>query len=148
MFWELQQETKQEMIHKISGDIPSSDITAITFSKEEISASDFREKDELEYKGSMYDVVKKSETNDSYIFYCINDIKEAHLIKNFKQHFDDNKEKSNQNNLKTLISLIAPAVIVNNNIVNRTDIVSSLNNHLSFNYKSIWFDKLTPPPKS
>ena len=135
------------MIQKISIDIPDNELTCITFNKKEISASEFKEKDEFEYKGTMYDVVKKSDTGKYYTFYCVNDLKESQLIKNFRQHFDDNKEKTNQNNSKTLIPLIAPAIIKNDESVNRTDIVSSMNNNFCFNYKSIWLDKFTPPPR-
>jgi len=136
------------MIQKISGEIPDSELTCIILNKNEISASEFKEKDELEYKGSMYDVVKKNETEHYYTFYCVNDLKEAQLIKNFRQHFDENKEKTNQTNAKTLISLIAPAIIKYNEAVKRIDIVLSRNNQISFNYQSIWLDKFTPPPRS
>lgn len=148
IFWELQQETRREMIQKISGEIPDNELTCITISKNEISASEFKQKDELEYKGSMYDVVNKSETDKSYTFYCLNDVKESQLIRNFRNHFDDNKENTNQNNSRILIPLIAPAVIKNDETVKRVDVVFSMNNHFSFNYKSIWLDKFTPPPRT
>lgn len=148
IFWELQQETKREMIQKIAGDIPENELTCITINKKEISVSEFREKDELEYKGSMYDVVNKKENDKYYTFYCVNDVKESQLIKNFGTHFDENKEKTNQNNSKILIPLIAPAVIRNDKIVKRIDFVLSLNNNFSFNYRSISPDTYTPPPRT
>ena len=148
LFWQLQQETKKEMFQKISGDIPDNELTCIIISKKNISAAEFKEKDELEYKGSMYDVVKKGETDKYYHFYCVNDEKESLLITNFKQHFDGNKEKTNQNSSKLLISLIVPALIKNDETVKRIDIVLTLNNFFSSNYRSIWLDKITPPPRT
>jgi len=136
------------MIQKISENIPDNELTCIAINKKEISVSEFKEKDELEYRGSMYDIVKKSETDSFYLFYSLNDIKEANLIKNFKQHFDDNKEKTNQNNSRIIVPLIAPAVIKNDEAIKRVDIISSLINHFNINYKSIWLDKFTPPPRS
>ena len=148
LFWHFQQETKKEMFQKISGDVPDTELTCITISKKDISASEFKQKDELEYKGSMYDVVKKGETNKYYHFYCVNDEKESLLIKNFRQHFDGNKEKTNQHSSKPLISLIVPVLIRNNETVKRIDVVSTLNNLFSSNYRSIWLEKITPPPRT
>ena len=136
------------MIQKIAGDIPDNELTCITINKKEISDSEFRDEDELEYKGSMYDVVKKIENDRYYTFYCVNDVKESQLIKNFRTHFDENKEKTNQNNSKILISLLAPAVIRNDETVKRIDVVFSLNNKFSFNYNSISPDTYTPPPRT
>ena len=147
LFWEIQQEVKKEMIHKISGILPSDLLTCIKFQKKDISRSDWIEKNEFEYKGSMYDVVKKEETSKYYLFYCINDEKEDILIKNYSRHFDDNKEKPTHNNSRTLITLIAPAILKNNILIKRIETFSSITNHFSFNYNSIWLDKVTPPPK-
>jgi hypothetical protein len=147
LFWEIQQDIKNEMIQKISRILPSEELTCIKFLKKDISRSDWFEKNELEYQGSMYDVVKKEETSKYYLFYCLNDEKEEILIKNYSRQFDDNKEKPTQRSTRTVVTLVAPAILRNKIFIKRIDTISSINNYLSFNYQSIWLDKLTPPPR-
>jgi hypothetical protein len=147
LFWQIQQDVKREMIKKISEILPSEELTCIKFLKKKIPRSEWIEKNEFEYNGSMYDVVKKEETSKYYLFYCLNDEKEEILIKNYSRQFDDNKEKPTQHSTRTLIALVAPAIVKNKTLIKRIDTVSSINNYLSFNYQSIWLDKLTPPPK-
>ncbi len=96
----------------------------------------------------MYDVVKKIATGNYYKFYCVTDLKESQLIMNFKKHFDDNKEKTNRITQDPLSLPLAPAVMKDGESVKRDDIVLSLNNQFSHNYKSIWLDKFTPPPRT
>ena len=147
LFWQIQQDVKREMIQKISGIVPDNELTCIKFLKTGISLAEWKDMSELEYQGSMYDVVKKEESTNYYLLYCLNDQKEEILLKIYNRHFNDEKEKPKQNNLRVLITLIAPAILKNNISINRFDTISSINNYLSFNYQSIWLDKLTPPPK-
>jgi hypothetical protein len=135
------------MMQRISGMVPEKDLTCIKFLKTSISLSEWKDMNELEYRGSMYDVVKKEETSKYYILYCLNDQKEELLIKIYNRHFNDNKDKPTQNNFRALSTLIAPAILKNNISVKRINTISSINNYLSFNYQSVWLDKLTPPPK-
>jgi hypothetical protein len=147
LFWKIQQDVKREMVQKISAILPSDVLTCIKFLKKEISRSEWIEKNEFEYKGLMYDVVKKEETSKYYLLYCINDEKEEMLIKNYSRHFDDNKEKPIQHSTRTIITQIAPAILRNKIFIKRIDKISSVNNYLNLSYLSIWLDKLTPPPK-
>ena len=62
-------------MQKISAILRSDKLTCIKFLKKNISRSEWIEKNEFEYKGSMYDVVKKEETSQYYLFYCLNDQK-------------------------------------------------------------------------
>jgi hypothetical protein len=147
LFWQIQQDVKREMIQKISGIVPDNELTCIKFPKSGISSAEWKDMNELEYQGSMYDVVKKEESPNYYILYCLNDQKEDALIKIYNRHFSEDKEKSAQNNLRVPITLIAPAILKYNISIKRINTISSINNYLSFNYNSIWLDKLTPPPK-
>src|ERR1035437_4077437 len=147
LFWQIQQDIKREMIQKISGILPSEALICIKFLKKDISRSEWIEKNELEYNGSMYDVVKKEETSKYFLFYCINDQKEEILIRNYSRQFDDNKEKPTQHSTRTFVTIVTPAILKNKIFIKRIDTVYSINNYLSFNYQSIWLDKLTPPPK-
>jgi hypothetical protein len=147
LFWQIQQDIKREMIQKISAILPSDKLTCIKFFKKDISRSEWIEKNEFEYNGSMYDVVKKEETSQYYFFYCINDQNEEILIKNYSRQFDDNKNKTTRPGSRSIITIVAPAILKNNISIKRADTVSSVTTYLSFNYQSIWLDKLTPPPK-
>jgi hypothetical protein len=148
LFWKVQQDAKREMIQKIAGIIPANELTCIKIPKENITREEFRNKDEFEYKGSMYDVVKKEETKEFYLLYCLNDLKEDQLIKNFKNHFDNNREKSSHNNLRVNISFIAQAILKFNVTIKRQDPNSlTFISYLNLSYKSISPDNLTPPPK-
>jgi hypothetical protein len=146
LFWQIQQDVKREMIQKISGVVPDNELTCIKFLKTDISSAEWKEMNEFEYQGSMYDVVKKEVSSKYYLFYCLNDQKEDELIKIYNRHFNNDKEKSTQNSSR-ILTLIAPAILKSNIPVKRFDMVSSIKNYLSFNYQSIWLDKLTPPPK-
>ena len=98
LFWQIQQDVKREMIQKISGIVPDNELTCIKFLKTDISLDEWKEMNELEYQGSMYDVVKKEESCKYFLFYCINDQNEEILIKNYSRQFDDNKEKTKKMN--------------------------------------------------
>jgi hypothetical protein len=147
LFWQIQQDIKREMIQKISGIVPDKELTCIKFLKSRMSLAEWKDMNELEYRGSMYDVVKKEETSKYYVLYCLNDQKEELLLKIYNRHFNDNKEKPTQNNLRALTALMAPAILKDNGSVKRINTICSINNYLSFNYQSVWLDKLTPPPK-
>jgi hypothetical protein len=146
LFWQIQQDIKREMLYKISQILPSEKLTCIKFLKKDISQSEWNDKTELEYKGAMFDVVKKVETSKYYLFYCLNDEKEDLLIKNYNGHFDDNKDKTAHNNARFFFSLIAAAILQNNIIIKYTNAISSIQ-YLSFHYRSVWQDQLTPPPR-
>ena len=135
------------MIQKISGIVPDNELTCIKFLKTNISLAEWKDMDELEYQGSMYDVVKKEESSKYYVLYCLNDQKEEVLLKIYNRHFNDNKEKPTHNNSRVLITFFVPAILKNNISIKRFNTISSINNYLSFNYQSVWLDKLTPPPK-
>ena len=147
LFWQIQLDAKREMMQKISGMVPDNELTCIKFLKTGISLAEWSDMNELEYQGSMYDVVKKEVSAKYYVLYCLNDQKEELLLKIYNRHFNDNKEKPTQNNLRVLLTLSAPAILKNNISIKRTNTICSINNYLSFNYQSIWLDKLTPPPK-
>jgi hypothetical protein len=147
LFWQIQQDVKRDMIQKISGVVPDNELTCIKFLKTDISLSEWQDMNELEYQGSMYDVVKKEESDNYYILYCLNDQKEEVLLKNYNRNFNDDKEKSAQNNLRVHTTLIIPAILKNNFPIKRINTIFSIYNYLSLNYQSVWLDKLTPPPK-
>jgi hypothetical protein len=77
-------------------------IILLSFKKSDIEQGkvDFKwkHKKEFRYKGGMYDIVERIETEDSIHFYCFYDHKENLLEANFSKHFererDDKKHSS------------------------------------------------------
>ncbi len=99
---------------------------------------------EFKYKDKMYDVVKIKILNKQKYFYCINDIKEKHLITIFSEN---NKRK---NNLVLKLSKI-----LNNKYFPKTYFVNIHFNPIEVRftennlfYKSKIIDIISPPPKS
>jgi hypothetical protein len=143
----MQQDIKREMVQKICRTVAPDEITCIKFLKKEMTRAEWLGKKEFEYKGAMYDVVNKAESNKEYIFYCLNDEKEELLIKSYNRHFDDNKDKATNNNSRYFFSLVAPATLMNNPI-KRVNICYKINNQITSQYQSIWLETINPPPKN
>src|SRR4030067_1306808 len=105
----------QQLIHFTKVDIHSSiqkkeidaEIILLSFKKSDIEKGkvDFKWKDkkEFRYNGGMYDIVEKTETEDSIHLYCFYDHKENLLEANFNKHFE--REKKDKNSSRTLIEL-------------------------------------------
>src|ERR1035441_10723273 len=72
LFWEIQQDIKNEMIQKISRILPSEELTCIKFLKKNISRSDWLEKNELEYQGDRKSTrLNSSHLGISYAVFCL-----------------------------------------------------------------------------
>ncbi len=82
------------------------EIETLSFSKNEMNSKRFKwiESFEFMFDGKMYDIVSKSETADSVIFRCVNDIKEEQLKELFRS--ESSRAQSDYNALKnTLLSI-------------------------------------------
>ncbi len=112
---------------------------------------DFKNEDEFEYKGEMYDVVS-SETKGGFVyFYCINDKNEesvrASLEKHVAYHFST--DAASQKRVNTFNKNIVKKGITNNSEIQ----VSRINNNCLFFNPQIDFlitvtrEIKTPPPK-
>jgi hypothetical protein len=143
----MQQDIKREMVQRISRTVSSKDVRCIKFTKNEMTRAEWLGKKEFEYKGEMYDVINKAESNKEFIFYCLNDEKEELLIKSYDRHFDDNKEKAANSNSRYFFSLVAPSTPMENPI-KRINVSYKINNQITSQYKSIWLEIINPPPKN
>ena len=134
-------------------DMPSEEemIELLIFNKDDIEKEkiDFRwmHSKEFKYNGDMYDIVTKEETDKQLIFYVINDTKEKKLEEEFEKrvhkNFTDNK------NLPTIIkyssSISEP--VQSNQVSSILKCQSSFDCRLNNQYKSIYFDIPSPPPR-
>jgi hypothetical protein len=148
-------QAKAEMREKIEGSDIEKDLITMVFdiNNGEISdkGMDFKNEDEFEYKGGMYDVVS-SETKGSFVyFYCINDKNEesiqASLEKHVANHFST--DAASQKRVNTFNKNIVKKGITNNSEIQ----VSRINNNCLFFNPQIDFlitvtkEISTPPPK-
>ncbi len=106
--------------------------------------------DEFEFNGNMYDIVKKVETENQIIFYCINDVKEERLLLSFHKIADDvTKTKNNSSSTKTVIQTLILLGIAGNifspEFYPQTFL---LKQEYTINYKSFKKENLTPPPRN
>ena len=76
-------------------------IILLSFKKSDIEQGkvDFKwkHKKEFRYKGGMYDIVERIETEDSIHFYCFYDHKENLLEANFNKHFERERDDKKHN---------------------------------------------------
>ena len=97
VFLAQQVQIKSEIRSQINSGFYDEELTSvITINKADLSAVEFfDEGEEMRYKGSMYDIVKKKESAKEITYYCINDSHEeslmARLDSHIKTHVSDNK---------------------------------------------------------
>ncbi|MDD5570254.1 MAG: hypothetical protein PHD97_03765 [Bacteroidales bacterium] len=101
---------------------------------------------EFLYDGNMYDVVKSEVSADTIYYYCINDRKEKELITDFDKNTKEQTGKSKKaNNFKKRINNYFFGEIINAGITKEISI--SYFNY-TIDYKSVYKNNLSPPPKS
>jgi hypothetical protein len=81
IFQAMRYQVRKEIKRQIKQGIPPEALTVLGFSKK-VKPENFYwvESHEFRYKGSMYDVVKQAENQDSIFYYCINDVQEETLF--------------------------------------------------------------------
>lgn len=136
------------MDEKISSMNEASNVTILKFSLSDFKTKlNWHEKDEFEFDGKMYDVVKIEESNGGYKVYCFNDEKEEILISNFKKLNDKIGDQKNcitfQHNTFVMLA------VENDNFLFKK-FNSSYQQPLICinNYTSLSFDIPTPPPRN
>lgn len=82
-----QQEIRSEMKSRIKRNVPEQELTAIRIEAGNESALDWEKEDkEFEYKGNLFDVVRKESVKGATIYYCINDAQEEKLFDDLDEH--------------------------------------------------------------
>jgi hypothetical protein len=149
----IRQEIRSEIKTLIkSGD--KSRIEIITISKNNLNNPSIFKKvksNEFIYLNKLYDIVNLVSTNDSVIYYCINDTKEEKLIKNFlSESISDllngnfNERLPKFNSLKLIFLDKISHIIIN--LVNTFQTIYF--NDIKENIKFIYFKIPTPPPRN
>lgn len=146
LFLKLQEDIKKEVLQKISAVIPEKDLLKISFFKND--KINWKETNEFEYHGAMYDVVKREDKGNYIVLYCFNDEKEASLLKNFKKQFDDERNKKTNTagkiNLTNFSFTAIPGQIFSFN--NQNHLYEQIHIKSTF-YNSIKMEVISPPPK-
>ena len=125
----------------------TSDVTVL-----KLSTNDFknkliwRDKNEFEFNGKMYDVIRINEDENEYTVYCLNDVKEEILVSNFKKLNDEKREQKNYITVKHN-NFVMYAIQISNSYRNRY--YNSFSQVLpeTRNYSQVSIDVLTPPPR-
>lgn len=146
LFIKLQEDIKEEVLRKIADVIPEKDLHKISFFKND--KINWKEENEFELNGLMYDVVKREDKGNYVILYCFNDEKEANLLKNFKKHFDEERNKKSNSASKTNLTNISftaiPGQIYKLSFQNH--LYEQIHIKQSF-YKSVTIEVISPPPR-
>ena len=141
----------------ITGHNPRSDhkeiIELLILDKKDVNAGriDFLWIDSVEfmYKDEMYDLVKKSENNEHFFLFCINDKREQELEKEFQKRVDENssnKKQKPENNNSLKILTTEPVCYL---VFDRMNLQSlKYEAYERGIYLQKWEEVSTPPPKS
>jgi len=147
LFIERLENIKSQMSGKIYFLQETSDVIVLKFSRSDFyNKINWRDENEFELNGKMYDVIKIEKQSDEYTVFCFNDEKEELLISNFKKLIDINVEQKNCINVQH--NSFVMLAIKNDNYLFKK--YSTLNNQpimVISNYSSKLFDISDPPPK-
>ncbi|MCX8010560.1 MAG: hypothetical protein N3A61_05360 [Ignavibacteria bacterium] len=153
IFYHVQYQLKRQIRNEILKDISYELLFCITIKPEDLFVDRdgiiWKEKDEIEYHGKLFDIVQIKKSEGNLILYCFEDEKEERLIKNFFAYQDihHQNKKSRSNYITLLSTIIHQALISGNNCLNRFDKFLLINLYLTNKYKSIIIDLDSPPPK-
>jgi hypothetical protein len=152
VYFEVKKSLKEEALEKMDDYISEDELDVIVLNKNDLqyytNECHFLGKNEIKYKGKMYDIYRKFDTGDEVILYCINDEKENMVEKIFSSYIEDLNSKSSEqpavrNILNTKIS-IGITQQGNSWLVNQiTEFVPFNKSGLITNFLEV----LTPPPK-
>jgi hypothetical protein len=88
VFLTQQMQIRSEIRSQINAGYYDKNFTSvITLNKSELrNVEFFDDGNEMEYKGSRYDIARKTESNENVTFYCINDSEETSLLAKLDNH--------------------------------------------------------------
>jgi hypothetical protein len=136
---------QNETWNKISKGINEKDLCVVIVPDNDKSGIIWLEKDkEFLYNWEMYDVVKLKTDKHHKIYYCINDRKEKQLINDYQKNH--NSQKDSGKLLKNITHFeFVPQQAFSIKILVSKDIAFNM---LIYNYKSLYINTISPPPKS
>jgi hypothetical protein len=128
-------------------------IERLVFNKEDISSRKINfiwiHSREFKYNGDMYDIVKKEESDEHFILYCINDTKEKKLEEEFEKNLHksskEDKNRSSAGNYN--ISIISEPAKSEQISIDSSYECGCVSWSTGL-YKSLLLDIPSPPPRS
>ena len=147
LFEYLQESINQEMNDKIDSGECGDHLITISVKKEAISTINWLRKDkEFSLNGKYYDIARITETENNFVFLCMNDGEEEELFEHFFDFFDHSpKSKSQRKRGTVLHSLYFTAKKIGH--LDRPSIsivqIPALNNQ----YTKVYIDIKYPPPR-
>ncbi len=140
----LQHEIHQELKYKIRRGINEKDLSIIIVSSSNDPKIQWTKKGkEFQYKGLMYDVVKKEIKEGKTYYYCLNDVKEQRLIANYSRH-NQRRNKVLLKIRKVLSNKYLPEFLAVNQKTDSDKIRFTAYQEL---YNSIYLSPQSPPPQ-
>lgn len=153
VFFKIAQiEIKKEIKKELKLSVNSQDLTVISFFNSEMEAIHWVEKNkEFIHNNQMYDIVRRSSTDNETTFYCINDKQEKKLfehleeqvlkqIENNKNSKSDSSKKNADNIVKTYFFEEPTSLIIQESS-------PYFYNHYNKSYTSVDVLISTPPPR-
>ncbi len=113
---------------EIENDEINEELMQLSFKKSDMENGNidfnWKHKREFRYNGEMYDVVEKTETQDSISFYCYRDIKEKKYEENFDKHYENENGNEKQIPYGKFLSKIKLGDLFSAGIFNLTQKIS------------------------
>jgi hypothetical protein len=155
IFYQVQNSVKSKAEAYIrSGNYEKDKVVEFRLNKQELYSNVkgfvWKDNKEFEYKGTLYDIINIETNNHQVIIYCLNDIAESKIMKNFSQDINDLAAgKLNNSKYKTsLVNLISQALFIFPYHLTRSADQQKYLNHTPINILTVILDYPVPPPKS
>jgi hypothetical protein len=143
---------RKEIAGKIHSGPDKKDLVLLKFAEEEAETKlNWKHADEFEFKGQMYDIVEKDQEGDTTWYYCFKDDTETRLNREKDSLLAsaigrDPRQKSQTDRLTDFLK-----TVYQQDVFSWTPHAASTTvfhfSFLIFNYSSLSFPPLSPPPK-
>lgn len=143
-------EARREMLQHIKAHIPDSELVHIELTFQNKNEFHWKEANEFNYKGVMYDIVKIEKSDVGTIYHCIADHREMELLKQLEIQINKDKStKNNKNNLAKNLIKILPKIesqTESDSVLIHVPEANISTEALQF-YNSIKLEFISPPPR-
>lgn len=146
------EEVKEEAFKEIAGLESQKRIETICLSLSDTNGTSFFQRinnREIRYEGKMYDVVREVKDGSKIIFYCVHDVKEDKLEKEFSSNLGKSSDTKNTTNAQMQFNHQIQFVELIKNL--EIESPTRKNIYQAFHKRSYAlkdFKTITPPPKS
>jgi hypothetical protein len=155
IFYQVQNSVKSKAEAYIrSGNYEKDKVVEFRLNKQELYSNVkrlvWKDKKEFEYNGTLYDIINIETNNNEVIIYCLNDVAESQIVKNFSQDINDLASgKLNNSKFKTsLVNLISQALFIFPFHLNKSADQQKYSNRFPVNILTVILENPVPPPKS